>query len=84
MNFANANGEMSVAETAEFVKAALLLLTDMLCGRLPDMRIPRKELMRLVALMKRAQEYLRFQRKHQAPSGSAHGAHNRIEMRIKH
>ena len=60
VNFANANGEMSTAETAEFVKAALLLLTDMLCGRLPDMRIPRKELMRLVALMKRAQEYLRF------------------------
>lgn len=60
VNFATANENMSNAEAAEFVKATLLLLTDMLCHRLPDMHLPRKDLMRLVALMKRAQEYLRF------------------------
>lgn len=60
LSFANEQGDMTVAETAEFVKAALGLLTDMLCGRLPAAGIERKELMRLVALMRRAQEYLRF------------------------
>ncbi len=60
LSFAKENEEMSVAENTEFIKAALGLLTDMLCGRLPSLGIERKELMRLVALMRRAQEYLRF------------------------
>jgi len=60
LSFANEQGEMTVAETTAFVKAALGLLTDMLCGRLPTAGMDRKELMRLVALMRRAQEYLRF------------------------
>ncbi len=60
LSFANEQGEMSVAETAEFVNCSLSLLTDMLCGRLPSAGISRRELMGLVALMRRAQEYLRF------------------------
>lgn len=53
-------GEMSVADSTEFVKAAAMLLTDMLCGRLSAAQLSRKNLMRLVALMRKAQEYLRF------------------------
>lgn len=60
VNFANEHGDMSVSQCTEFVCAALQLLTDMLCHRLPDMKIPRKDLMRLTALMRKAQEYLRF------------------------
>lgn len=60
LSFCNAQGEMSVADSTEFVKCSLELLTDMLCGRLPSAGISRKNLMRLVALMQRAQEYLRF------------------------
>lgn len=58
--FCNAQGDMSVADSTEFVRAALERLTDMLCGRLPALGISRRELMRLTALMQRAQEYLRF------------------------
>lgn len=60
ISFANEYGELSAAETLEFVKATRILLTDMLCGRLPDRRLPRSELVRLSALMDRAEEYLRF------------------------
>lgn len=60
LSFCNSNGDMTVAESGEFVKAALERLTDMLCGRLPTMGISRKNLMRLTALMQKAQEYLRF------------------------
>ena len=60
LSFANREGEMTVAEANEFVFAVLSLLTDMLCGRMPALGIERRELMRLVALMRRAQEYLRF------------------------
>jgi len=60
VSFANEHEAMSVAQCTEFVSAALLLVTDMLCGRLPDMKIPRKELMRLASLMRKCQEYLRF------------------------
>ena len=60
LRFANEQGEMSVADSTDFVKAVSILLTDMLCGRLSAAGLSRKELMRLVALMKKAQEYLRF------------------------
>lgn len=60
LRFCNDMGEMSVADSTEFVKCSLILLTDTLCGRLPAAGISRKDLMRLVALMRRAQEYLRF------------------------
>lgn len=60
VSFAEENKDMSVAQCTEFVSAVLMLLTDMLCGRLPDMKMPRKDLMRLAALMQKAQEYLRF------------------------
>ena len=36
------------------------LLTDALCGRIPARKLPRSELLRLVSLMDRAEEYLRF------------------------
>ena len=51
---------MTVAESAEFAKAALERITDMLCGRLPAAGIGRRELMALAELMRKAQEYLRF------------------------
>ncbi len=60
LRFTTEQGEMSVADSTEFTKAAAALLTDMLCGRLPAAGLSRKELMRLVALMRKAQEYLRF------------------------
>ena len=60
LSFFKEQEEMTGAESAEFVKAALGLLTDKLCGRLPSAGIERRELMRLAALMRRAQEYLRF------------------------
>ena len=59
-SYANEQGEMSVADSTDFVKAVSILLTDMLCGRLSAAGLERKELMRLVALMRKAQEYLRF------------------------
>ncbi len=60
LSFANEQGDMSVADSTEFVRCVLGLVTDMLCGRLSPAGISRKDLMRLVALMRRAQEYLRF------------------------
>lgn len=60
LSFCNSQGELSVADSADFVKAALERVTHMLCGRLPDAGIDRKNLMRLALLMRRAQEYLRF------------------------
>ena len=60
ISFANENGERSNAEMTEFVLAVQMLLTDMLCGRLPDLRMRRAELLRLSALMEKAREYLRF------------------------
>jgi len=60
LSLCNSFGDMTVAESAEFAKAALERITDMLCGRLPAAGMGRKELMRLASLMQRAQEYLRF------------------------
>ena len=60
LSFANENADRSNAEMAEFVTAAQTLLADMLCGRLPDRKLPRAELLRLVALMRTAETYLRF------------------------
>ena len=57
--FLNANAEMSGAEATEFVEAVRALLTDMLCGRLPDLNMPAEELLRLAGLMERSREYLR-------------------------
>lgn len=60
LSFVNANGELSNAEMLDFVRAARGLLADMLCGRLPAMKLARTELMRLAGLMQTAEEYLRF------------------------
>ena len=60
LRFCGEQGDISGAETGEFVCCVLELLTDMLCGRLSPMGISRRELMELVRLMRRAQEYLRF------------------------
>ena len=60
ISFANENAELSNAEMLDFARAARTLLTDMLCGRLPDLGLPRSELLRLEALMERSAEYLRF------------------------
>ncbi len=57
--FAEENKDMSVAEAMEFVTAAIDMLTDMLCFRLPDLKLSRCELLRLTELMERAQRYLR-------------------------
>lgn len=60
ISFANENAGASNAEMLDFVRAVRVLLADMLCGRLPDRKLPRTELMRLTELMKKAEEYLRF------------------------
>ena len=60
LSFANENADRSNAEMAEFVTAAQMLLADMLCGRLPDMKLPRAEMLRLTELMRTAETYLRF------------------------
>ena len=60
ISFANENAELGNAEMLDFVRAARLLLTDMLCGRLPRMQLSGTELLRLTELMKTAEEYLRF------------------------
>lgn len=60
LSFCNENGDLTGTEMQEFVRAAKLLLTDMLCGRLPARKMPRTELLRLVTLMEKAEEYLRF------------------------
>lgn len=59
LSFLNANTEMAPAEAGEFVEAVRALLTDMLCGRLPDLNMPAEELLRLAGLMERSREYLR-------------------------
>ena len=60
LSFANEHADLGNAEMLEFVLAAQLFLTDMLCGRLPALQRSPAELMRLAALMKKAEEYLRF------------------------
>ena len=60
LSFANENADLGNAEMTEFVTAAQMLLTDMLCGRLPDLRMPRERMLRLAALLRTAEEYLRF------------------------
>ena len=60
LSFANENADLGNAEMTEFVTAAQMLLTDMLCGRLPDLRMPRERMLRLSALLRTAEEYLRF------------------------
>ena len=60
LSFANENADLSAAEMTEFVAAVRALLTDMLCARLPDMRMSGADMLRLVALMDKAETYLRF------------------------
>lgn len=60
LSFANANGELSNREMTEFVTAVRKLLTDMLCKRIPDLKLSKSELLRLVRLMDTAETYLRF------------------------
>ena len=60
LSFSNENGELGNAEMLDFVRAVRALLADMLCARLPDRKLRRAELLRLAALMDKADEYLRF------------------------
>ena len=60
LSFANENADRSSAEMTEFVGAVQALLADMLCGRLPDMKLSRADLLRLTELMRTAETYLRF------------------------
>ncbi len=60
LSFANENANLSNAEMSELVTAAQMLLTDMLCGRLPDLRMTHGRMMRLSALLQTAEQYLRF------------------------
>ena len=60
LSFLNVNSEMNAEAAADFIRATHAMLADMLAGRLPALELSRSELMRLVKLMERAQEYLRF------------------------
>ena len=52
-------GDLSNAEGLEFARTVRLLLSDMLCGRLPDRHLSRPRLIELDALMVRTEGYLR-------------------------
>ena len=60
LSFANECADLSNAEMTDFVTAARALLTDMLCGRLPDEGMSHGRIMALLELMRTAEEYLRF------------------------
>ena len=60
LSFANANADLGNPEMTAFVTAAQMLLTDMLCGRLPDLRMSRGRMLRLAELLQTAETYLRF------------------------
>ena len=60
LSFANENADLGNSEMTDFVAAVRQLLTDMLCSRLPDLKLPRSELLRLAELMRTAETYLRF------------------------
>lgn len=60
LTFCNSCGDMKNAEAEEFAAAVIHLLTDMLCARLPDLKMQRREIMRLIELMEKTREYLRF------------------------
>lgn len=60
LSFCNARGDMKNAEADDFALAVIGLLTDMLCGRLPDLKMQRREIMRFIELMEKMREYLRF------------------------
>ena len=58
ISFANEHGDMNNAALLDFVRAARLLLADMLCGRLSPMRMSRGRLLALCALVDKAERYL--------------------------
>ena len=60
LSFANEYGDLGNSEMLDFVRAARMMLADMLCGRLPELSMPRARLLRLAQLMDKAEEYLRF------------------------
>ena len=59
LSFARENGDLSNGELLDTVRAARLLLADMLCGRLSPMQLSRTGLLRLCGLMDTAERYLR-------------------------
>lgn len=60
ISFANRNGDLSNAEMLDFILATKAIIADMLCGRLPAMKLEKRELLRLSKLMETAEQYLRF------------------------
>ena len=60
LSFTNGLGDLSGQELTELAQAARGLLADVLCGRLPDRKMPRTRLMALSRLMDKTEEYLRF------------------------
>ena len=60
LSLCNRCSEMKNAEADEFALAVKALLTDMLCARLPDLKMQRREMMHLIGLMDKMREYLRF------------------------
>lgn len=60
ISFANRNGDLSNAEMRDFALSSKMLLTDMLCGRLPAMKLEKTELLRLARLMDTVEQYLQF------------------------
>ena len=56
LSFSNENADLSNAEMTEFVAAAQILLTDLLCGRFPDLRMDRARMARLMALLQTAEK----------------------------
>lgn len=60
LSFTGESAALTNAELLDFCRAGKALIADMLCFRLPDRKIPRAELLRLAALLRKAEDYLRL------------------------
>lgn len=59
MRWCAQNEGMDAKEAADFAEHTIYVITDMLCGRRPDMGIKKDQLKRLIELMKLCEKYLK-------------------------
>ena len=60
IRFCFANEKMEAAQAAGFIECVQMILTDILCERLPSIGLDRQQMMKMTRLMNKALEYLRF------------------------
>ncbi len=59
MRWCAQNEGMDAKDTADFVEHTIYVITDMLCGRRPDMGLKKQRLTGLIELMKKCAKYLK-------------------------